>query len=97
MVVPTLLLLVCSNIFGLVAANSFAISAHREKVALTSAKRSETGEIPNEIDHALFWFGNFTVGDSQNLDLLVDTGSSDLIVNPGEYAKPSIACGDATV
>ncbi|KAJ5106853.1 acid protease [Penicillium angulare] len=32
-----------------------------------------------------FWFGNFDVGDSKNLSLLIDTGSSDLIVNPGFY------------
>jgi len=35
-----------------------------------------------------FWFGNFIVGDSKNLSLLVDTGSADVGLNSGEY-KPS--------
>ncbi|KAG6000132.1 hypothetical protein E4U54_001537 [Claviceps lovelessii] len=35
-----------------------------------------------------FWFSNFTVGASQNLELLVDTGSTSVIVNPGLY-RPS--------
>ncbi|KAJ5690419.1 acid protease [Penicillium macrosclerotiorum] len=34
-----------------------------------------------------FWFGSFDVGDSKNLTLLIDTGSSDVIVNPGLYKK----------
>lgn len=32
-----------------------------------------------------FWFGSFDVGNSKNLTLLIDTGSSDVIVNPGLY------------
>lgn len=35
-----------------------------------------------------FWFGNFTTGDATDLSLLIDTGSSDIYVNPGLY-KPS--------
>lgn len=35
-----------------------------------------------------FWFANFTIGASPNLELLIDTGSGDLILNPGVY-KPS--------
>jgi hypothetical protein len=35
-----------------------------------------------------FWFGNFTVGTASNLSLMIDTGSGDLILNPGLY-KPS--------
>ena len=34
-----------------------------------------------------FWFGNFDIGDSENLTLLIDTGSSDVIMNSGMY-KP---------
>jgi pepsin A len=32
-----------------------------------------------------FRFGSFDVGNSKNLTLLIDTGSSDVIVNPGLY------------
>ncbi|KAK1254824.1 hypothetical protein MKX08_008819 [Trichoderma sp. CBMAI-0020] len=35
-----------------------------------------------------FWFGNFTAGDATELSLLIDTGSSDVFVNPDLY-KPS--------
>lgn len=35
-----------------------------------------------------FWFGNFTAGDAADLSLLIDTGSSDVFVNPDLY-KPS--------
>ncbi|KAF8857221.1 acid protease [Acephala macrosclerotiorum] len=34
------------------------------------------------------WFGDFAVGSSSNLSTLIDTGSGDVIVNPGLY-KPS--------
>jgi len=32
-----------------------------------------------------FWFGEFTVGGSFNLSMMIDTGSADVIVNPGLY------------
>ncbi|CZR62087.1 uncharacterized protein PAC_11984 [Phialocephala subalpina] len=35
-----------------------------------------------------FWFGDFSVGNSSNLSMLIDTGSGDVIVNPKLY-KPS--------
>ncbi|KID79696.1 aspartic protease precursor, partial [Metarhizium brunneum ARSEF 3297] len=35
-----------------------------------------------------FWFSHFTVGASPDLEILIDTGSSDAILNPGVY-KPS--------
>ncbi|RFU79618.1 aspartic protease precursor [Trichoderma arundinaceum] len=34
-----------------------------------------------------FWFSNFTIGGSPNLEILIDTGSSDAMLNPGIY-KP---------
>ncbi|KAF3056820.1 aspartic peptidase domain-containing protein [Trichoderma sp. SZMC 28012] len=34
-----------------------------------------------------FWFSNFTIGGSSNLEILIDTGSADAILNPGIY-KP---------
>ncbi|PYI09853.1 acid protease [Aspergillus sclerotiicarbonarius CBS 121057] len=36
-----------------------------------------------------FWFGSFDVGNSKNLHMLIDTGSSDVIVNPGFYVPGS--------
>ena len=38
------------------------------------------------------WFGSFAVGDSKSLELLIDTGSSDMVLNPNRYA-PSPAPG----
>ncbi|KAK5992341.1 Aspartic protease [Cladobotryum mycophilum] len=34
-----------------------------------------------------FWFSHFTIGGSPDLEILIDTGSSDAILNPGIY-KP---------
>lgn len=31
------------------------------------------------------WFGTFNIGDSQPLELLIDTGSSDIVLNPDRY------------
>ncbi|KHN99762.1 aspartic protease precursor [Metarhizium album ARSEF 1941] len=41
-----------------------------------------------------FWFAHFAVGASPDLEMLVDTGSSDVILNPGSY-KPSPESVDA--
>lgn len=35
-----------------------------------------------------FWYGTFSIGESKDLSLLIDTGSNDVAVNPGLY-KPS--------
>lgn len=32
-----------------------------------------------------FWFANFSIGNASNLALLVDTGSSDILLNRGKY------------
>ncbi|KFY74230.1 hypothetical protein V499_05728 [Pseudogymnoascus sp. VKM F-103] len=32
-----------------------------------------------------FWYADFTVGGASNLSLLIDTGSGDIVVNPGIY------------
>ncbi|OAA74091.1 aspartyl protease [Cordyceps fumosorosea ARSEF 2679] len=40
-----------------------------------------------------FWFSHFTVGASKDLEILIDTGSSDAIMNPGIY-QPSAASQD---
>ncbi|KAM3512508.1 hypothetical protein MY11210_003851 [Beauveria gryllotalpidicola] len=36
-----------------------------------------------------FWFSHFTVGASKDLELLIDTGSSDAMLNPGVYEPSS--------
>jgi cathepsin D len=33
-----------------------------------------------------FWFANFTVGTKSDLSLLIDTGSTDVYLNPGDYS-----------
>lgn len=33
-----------------------------------------------------FWYGSFDIGDSKNVSLLIDTGSSDVFLNPGLYS-----------
>lgn len=38
-----------------------------------------------------FWFTNISVGSSDPLELLVDTGSADLVLNPGRYKRSSSA------
>lgn len=40
-----------------------------------------------------FWFSHFSVGASRNLEMLINTGSSDAILNPGVY-DPSSASRD---
>jgi predicted aspartyl protease len=36
-----------------------------------------------------FWFANFTVGSGKNLVLLIDSGSTDVYLNPGVYTPSS--------
>ncbi|KAJ4158329.1 uncharacterized protein LMH87_008861 [Akanthomyces muscarius] len=36
-----------------------------------------------------FWFSHFTIGASKDLEILIDTGSSDAIMNPGIYQPSS--------
>ncbi|KAK5737552.1 hypothetical protein LTR17_006599 [Elasticomyces elasticus] len=42
--------------------------------------------VPEALD-AGFWYGNFDVGDSKNLSLLIDTGSADVAINPSLYCE----------
>lgn len=32
-----------------------------------------------------FWYGNFSIGGTSNLNLMIDTGSGDVVLNPGLY------------
>lgn len=51
-------------------------------------KSSSSGELQETLGRSLYWFGHFDVGNTKNAKLLIDTGSTDLILNPGLY-KPS--------
>lgn len=41
------------------------------------------GDEPTLLGGALYWSGNFSVGASRSLRLLLDTGSADCVLNPG--------------
>ncbi|CAI6338676.1 unnamed protein product [Periconia digitata] len=45
--------------------------------------------IAHTYEDNFFWFGNYSVGNADNLELLIDTGSSDIFINPGEYVPSS--------
>lgn len=53
------------------------------RMQLRNKKTDNRGTVPTVLGESLYWFGNFTVGDSHDLELLIDTGSTDLILNPG--------------
>lgn len=61
---------------------SFELEVFREA---NHTNGSVTTDLPASLGHSLYWFANFDVGDSKNVKLLVDTGSTDLLVNPGMY------------
>lgn len=95
---PTLLLSACILLGAVSAApteeQGFVVSAsrkradHQTKHLLSQRRRRATqpaGNLSTAIDSDLYWYGNFTVGDSTDLELLIDTGSSDLLVNNGLY------------
>ncbi|KAF2860896.1 acid protease [Piedraia hortae CBS 480.64] len=63
-----------------------ALHKHAYKGAVASKPAPET------LDSG-FWFGSFDVGNAKNLSLLIDTGSSDVAVNPGLY-KPGSESSD---
>lgn len=95
-----ILSVLCCFFYGLAAGaaiasdDGFLIASHRDKAdaqtvhALSSLRKRQSGGFGSYIGETLYWFGNFKVGDSGPLKLLLDTGSADLLVNPGLY-KPS--------
>ena len=77
-----------SIIYAAAVPSSFTIPSFRdvaddETIAL---RKRQSGSNPSVLGRSLYWFGNFSVGDSGYLKLLIDTGSTDLIVNNGLYA-----------
>lgn len=90
------LLLACSALASALvtgrAVDSYSVAAERlvwdrDLVNSVSHLRqglsNTTGDVPTKLGGSLYWFGNFSVGDSDNLRLLVDTGSTDCILNKG--------------
>jgi pepsin A len=81
-------------LFGLVyaAEDSYTIPVYRDVAdedtvnALSAVRKRQSGTVPSVLGHSLYWFGHFSVGDTPDLKLLIDTGSTDLIVNNGLYA-----------
>ena len=58
--------------------------ADRRAVDERSYHRQQQSEVlASTLSKSLYWFGHFAVGDSEPLKLLIDTGSTDLILHPG--------------
>ena len=80
-------LLVCYSVCGFASAaavKSFEFAAHRESAdaGLLQRKR-QTGSLSSALGKSLYWFTHFNVGDAENVRLLIDTGSTDLLMNEG--------------
>ena len=56
-----------------------------KKTAATGPVRAKTNVVVPEVDDQSFWFANFSIGASPSLEILIDTGSSDVYLNPGVY------------
>lgn len=66
------------------ASKSFTIVSHRETAdAGLLLRKRQTGSLPSELGKSLYWFGNFSVGNAESVRLLIDTGSTDLLMNKG--------------
>ena len=81
--------LCCCLVFAADDALSFSVfrdEADAQTVnALSKLRRGLRAQLPNQLGKSLYWFGHFSVGDSPDLRLLVDTSSTDLLINPGVY------------
>jgi len=79
----------CSVVYGLEDTISFGVTREEHDAATVNAvsrfRKRQSGQLPNKLGKSLYWFGNFKVGDSGVLKLLIDTGSTDLLINPGVY------------
>ena len=82
------LLLVSSALSSIAyAAGDGLIAAHRKEAdeqtvnALAALRKRSTGELPTKLGKSLYWFGHFDVGEGHDYHLLLDTGSSDCILN----------------
>ncbi|MCJ1442906.1 MAG: hypothetical protein MMC23_003403 [Stictis urceolatum] len=77
------------------SSKSFSVEVYHEKgakhtlpaVSGTRLGVSTSSKVVETNDQG-FWFANFTIGAAKEQSILIDTGSSDAIMNPGLY-KPS--------
>jgi hypothetical protein len=88
------LLLAWSAICSVAYGNSDGlIAAHRREAdeqtvnTLAALRKRGTGELPTKLGKSLYWFGHFDVGEGHDYHLLLDTGSSDCILNNNLYVK----------
>lgn len=86
-----LCLTLCASVCG--AGKTFSFATSREvgdsNVVnhLSHLRKRQSASVASSLGNSLYWFGEFSVGDSGPLKLLIDTGSSDLLVDPGLYVN----------
>ena len=74
---------------AVVPGTSFHLETYRQEAdrgtvhALSCHRQRQGGILASTRSKSLYWFGYFTVRESEPLKLLIDTGSTDLILNPG--------------
>lgn len=84
--------LLCSLVKG--SDSSYSVSVQRDHAdahtehMFSRLRQRKTGQLPTQLGKSLYWFGNFSVGDASSLKLLIDTGSTDILLNNGEYVVP---------
>ncbi|OBT61338.1 hypothetical protein VE03_09531 [Pseudogymnoascus sp. 23342-1-I1] len=79
-----------SNSIDLPGSSRLALSQRKSPGFLHLGRRDGLASEGIEID-AGFWYADFTVGGASNLSLLIDTGSGDIVVNPGIYVPGKIS------
>ncbi|OBT86051.1 hypothetical protein VE02_05528 [Pseudogymnoascus sp. 03VT05] len=73
-----------SNSVDLPGSSHLALSQKKSTGSLHLDRRDGLASEGIKIE-AGFWYADFTVGGASNLSLLIDTGSGDIVVNPGIY------------
>lgn len=91
-----LLLVTLSLLYSFAYGNSDGlIAAHRQEVdehtvnTLAALRKRGAGELPTKLGKSLYWFGHFDVGLGHDYHLVIDTGSSDCILNSNLYVMPN--------
>ena len=71
---------------AVVSGTSVHLETHRHEAdrqavdALASHRQRQSGILGSTLGKSLYWFGYFAVGESEPLKLLIDTGSTDLLL-----------------
>ncbi|OAA50332.1 aspartic protease precursor [Metarhizium rileyi] len=93
MSLKTLLFLIAAHIALADSSHALFYKTVNEQTARNIASlkgRDIAGDDGPLVNKQGFWFSHFTVGASRDLEMLIDTGSSDAILNPGIYqASPA--------